>query len=160
MTQSAQAAGERLLMAPTAQDRHSPPAGPVGQRRVRQTLSPTRRPTTEGKTLNAHGRGYVGDPPLPVPWTIARWYELQWISQVFLGPHSHHLHRGSYLPLNKEKGGNLIFCLDNQSNQAEMTRSPQASVNAPTASGLKAISQELYSCIPIGDSMSQKAAGQ
>lgn len=107
---------------------------------VRQTLSPTRRPVTEGKARNAHGRRYMGDLPLPVPGTIARWYELQWISQMFLGPHSYHLHPGTYLPLNKEKGGNLIFCLDNESNQAEMTRSPQASVNAPTASGLKAIS--------------------
>lgn len=113
---------------------------------------------TEGKTRNAHGRGYVGDLPLPVPGTIARWDELQWISQVFLGPHSHHLHPGCYLPLNKDKGGNLIFCLDNQSNQAEMTRSPQASVNAPTASGLKAISQKLYWCIRTGDVT--KAAGQ
>lgn len=90
---------------------------------------------TEGRAGNAHGRGYMGDLPLPLPGTIARWYELQWISQVFLEPHSHHLHPGSYLPLNKKKGGNLIFCLDNQRNQAEMTRSPEASVAAPTASG-------------------------
>lgn len=70
---------------------------------------------------------------------------------MFPGPHSHHLHPGSYLPLNKEKGGNLIFCLDSQHNQIEMTRSPQASVNATTASGLKIISQELYWYISTGD---------
>lgn len=59
---------------------------------------------TEDKARNAHGRGYMGDLPLPVPETIARWCELQWISRVFLEPHSNHLHPGSYLPLNKEKG--------------------------------------------------------
>lgn len=40
-----------------------------------------------------------------------------------------------------------------------MMRSPEASVNAPTASGLKPISQELYWCICIGDSMAQKQLG-
>lgn len=59
---------------------------------------------TEGRAQNAPGRGYMGDLPFCVPGTIARWYELQWISQVFLGPHRHHLQPGSYLPLNKEKG--------------------------------------------------------
>lgn len=103
-----------------------------------------------------------GDLSLPVPGTIARWYELQWISQVFLEPHSHHLHPGSYLPL-KGKGGNLIFCLDDiryqTGYQTEMTSSPQASVNSPTAFGLKAISQELYGCIRTGDSMGQNQLG-
>lgn len=40
-----------------------------------------------------------------------------------------------------------------------MTRSPEASVNAPTASGLKLTSQELYWCISFGDSTAQKQLG-